>query len=98
MQPFVISTSFSSVRERFAPPLRTRSASMFTSLMSLTITAIFRPCRLFRTWFSKVVFPAPRKPDKTVTGSFCMEVEEPFQGGRAALGGGHLHDICYGIP
>jgi hypothetical protein len=26
-----------------------------------------------------VVFPAPRKPDKTVTGSFCMEIEEPLE-------------------
>src|SRR5262249_6688446 len=79
MQPLVISTSFSSVRERFAPPSRTKSASMFTSLMSLTITATFRPCRLLRTWFSKVVFPAPRKPDRTVTGSFCMEVKKPLK-------------------
>ncbi len=47
---------------------RTRSASMFTSLMSLTITATRRPSRLCRTWLSRVVFPAPRKPERTVTG------------------------------
>ena len=46
----------------------TRSASMFTSDMSLTITATRRPSRLFRTWLSSVVLPAPRKPDRTVTG------------------------------
>jgi hypothetical protein len=46
MQPLVISTSFSSVRERLAPPSRTSAASMLTSLMSLTITATRRPSRL----------------------------------------------------
>src|SRR3546814_10273108 len=40
--------------------------------MSLTITATRRPSRLFRMWFSKVVLPAPRKPDRTVTGSFAV--------------------------
>ena len=68
MQPFDISTSVSSVRERFAPPSRTRSASMLTSLMSLTITATFLPSLFERTWFNKVVLPAPRKPDSTETG------------------------------
>jgi hypothetical protein len=34
---------------------------------------------LFSTWFSKVVFPAPRKPDKTVTGSLRMEIKKPAQ-------------------
>ena len=68
MQPLVISTSFSSVRERLAPPSRTSAASMFTSLMSLTMTATRRPSRLLRTWLSSVVLPAPRKPESTVTG------------------------------
>jgi hypothetical protein len=27
-----------------------------------------------------VVFPAPRKPDKTVTGSFGIEIKEPVKG------------------
>ena len=34
---------------------------------------------MFRTWFSIVVFPAPRKPDKTVTGSFRMEIKKPVE-------------------
>gem|GEM_PF-4717429 len=42
---------------------------MFTSLISLTITATRRFSRLLSTWLSNVVFPAPRKPDRTVTGS-----------------------------
>ncbi|MNO74701.1 hypothetical protein D3C76_657150 [compost metagenome] len=69
MQPLLISTSFSSVRDSSAPPSRISAASMFTSLMSLTITATRRPSRLFRIWLSRVVLPAPRKPESTVTGS-----------------------------
>jgi hypothetical protein len=42
---------------------------MFTSLMSFTITATRRPSRFANTWLSSVVFPAPRNPDKTVTGN-----------------------------
>ena len=38
--------------------------------MSLTITATRNPARLDNTWFSSVVFPDPRKPESTVTGSF----------------------------
>jgi hypothetical protein len=45
------------------------SASRLTSPMSLTMTAIFMPSALFKMRFSKVVFPAPRKPESTVTGS-----------------------------
>ena len=58
----------SSVRESRAPPRSTRAASMLTSLMSFTMTATRRPSRLFRTSLRRVVFPAPRKPDNTVTG------------------------------
>ena len=68
MQPLDISTSFSSTRLRVAP-CPTRRASTLTSLMSLTITATFKPARLLRMWFRTVVFPAPRKPDRTVTGN-----------------------------
>src|SRR6056297_822331 len=67
MQPFDISTSVSSVRDS-GLSARTRSASMFTSDMSLTITATRRPSRLFSTRFRSVVLPAPRKPERTVTG------------------------------
>jgi hypothetical protein len=74
MHPLDISTIFSSTRSSTAsptlPPVFTSSASMFTSLMSLTITATRLPSRLARMWLSSVVLPAPRKPDKTVTGSF----------------------------
>ena len=41
---------------------------MLTSPMSLTITATFNPWRLFNTFSNKVVFPAPRNPESTVTG------------------------------
>ena len=55
---------------RFAPLDENRD---FTSLMSLTITATFKPSRLVRTWLSSVVFPAPRNPERTVTGSGCWD-------------------------
>ena len=72
MQPLLISTSFSSVRESSVPPPATSAASMFTSLMSLTMTATRLPSRLCRMWLRSVVFPAPRKPERTVTGSLVM--------------------------
>jgi hypothetical protein len=37
--------------------------------MSLTITAMRQPSRLFSMWLSRVVLPAPRKPESTVTGN-----------------------------
>ena len=67
MQPFESSTIFSSCWR--TPPRRTSSASTLTLAMSLTITAIRQPARLFSRWLSSVVFPAPRKPESTVTGS-----------------------------
>ncbi|SAI69345.1 Uncharacterised protein [Bordetella ansorpii] len=76
MQPLLISTSFSSVRDSSAPPARTSAASMLTSDMSLTMTATRRPSRLFRMWFSSVVLPAPRNPDRTVTGRREWEAAE----------------------
>mmetsp|Transcript_23730 Transcript_23730/g.35407 ORF Transcript_23730/g.35407 Transcript_23730/m.35407 type:complete len:469 (-) Transcript_23730:64-1470(-) len=45
-----------------------RSASTFNSAMSFTMTAMRRPSRLCNRCFSKVVLPAPRKPERTVTG------------------------------
>ncbi len=45
MHPFDISTSASSVRERFAPPFSTSSASMLTSHHVVTMTATLRPSR-----------------------------------------------------
>jgi hypothetical protein len=41
---------------------------MFTSLMSLTMTATHRLSRFASTRFSNVVLPAPRKPESTVKG------------------------------
>ena len=37
--------------------------------MSFTITATRRPCLFSNTCFRVVVLPAPRKPDRTLTGS-----------------------------
>ncbi len=68
MQPLLISTSVSSARESAASPRATSWASMFTSLMSLTMTATRRPSRFSSTWLRREVFPAPRKPLSTVTG------------------------------
>jgi hypothetical protein len=51
---------------------------------------------LFSTWFSKVVFPAPRKPDKTVTGSFRIEIKEPVQCTESQAGkAGHYSSVDY---
>ena len=54
-----------------------KDASIFISLISLTITATFLFSRLLSMWLSTVVLPAPKKPDNTVTGSlsddlFCI--------------------------
>jgi hypothetical protein len=67
MHPFVISTSCSSARR--TSECRTIPASTLISLMSLTITATRRSSRLSRIRCSRVVFPAPRNPDSTVTGT-----------------------------
>ena len=50
-------------------------ASILISLISLTITATFLPSRLLRIWLSKVVFPAPRNPEITVTGN-CVVMKK----------------------
>ena len=55
--------------QHLGPSERTRSASMFTSDMSLTMMAIRIPSRLRSAWLRSVVLPEPRKPDRTVTGS-----------------------------
>ena len=49
---------------------------MFTSDISLTITATRRPSRLFKTLFKSVVLPAPRNPDRTVTGRRVSDMTE----------------------
>ncbi len=81
MQPLLISTSFSSERDSAAPAASTLRSitcgSMFTSLMSLAITATRRPSPLARMGLSNVVLPAPTKPDRAVTGN---------RGGRMSVG------------
>ncbi|GIL45159.1 hypothetical protein Vafri_2483 [Volvox africanus] len=46
-----------------------RTSSMLTAAMSFTSTATRRPSLLESMWLKSVVFPAPKKPDNTVTGS-----------------------------
>jgi hypothetical protein len=75
MQPFCISINRSSTRDNAASPRFTSCASTLTSLMSLTMTATLRPSRFERMWFNRVVFPAPRKPESTVTGSLIGDVD-----------------------
>mmetsp|Transcript_50778 Transcript_50778/g.163276 ORF Transcript_50778/g.163276 Transcript_50778/m.163276 type:complete len:380 (-) Transcript_50778:71-1210(-) len=66
MQPLESSTSFSSWRS--TSPRRTSSASTLTAAMSLTTTAMRTPARFCSRCLSRVVLPAPRKPESTVTG------------------------------
>mmetsp|Transcript_16709 Transcript_16709/g.54212 ORF Transcript_16709/g.54212 Transcript_16709/m.54212 type:complete len:386 (-) Transcript_16709:440-1597(-) len=67
MQPLESSTIFSSCCTN-PPPCRTSSASTLTLDMSFTTTAMRTPSRLFSMWFKSVVFPAPRNPERIVTG------------------------------
>mmetsp|Transcript_30087 Transcript_30087/g.59747 ORF Transcript_30087/g.59747 Transcript_30087/m.59747 type:complete len:246 (-) Transcript_30087:168-905(-) len=67
MQPFIISMISSSACMRVF--FLRSSSSMPTSPNSFSITASFFPCSAVRMWLSKVVFPLPRKPVKTVTGT-----------------------------
>mmetsp|Transcript_37632 Transcript_37632/g.119669 ORF Transcript_37632/g.119669 Transcript_37632/m.119669 type:complete len:295 (-) Transcript_37632:7-891(-) len=69
MQPLFISTILSSSAK--APPL-TRASSMPTSPNSFSMTAIRLPWFFSRIWFSNVVFPLPRKPVSTETGTFSF--------------------------
>jgi cysteine desulfurase / selenocysteine lyase len=67
MQPLVISTSFSSADAVRRP--RADQVGVDVHLGHVVDDHRHpRPSRLFSTWFSSVVFPAPRKPDRTVTG------------------------------
>jgi hypothetical protein len=62
MQPLLVSNSSSS-----AP--MTSSLSTPTSPNSFSMTAMRLPCFSDRMRFSSVVFPEPRKPVSTVTGT-----------------------------
>ena len=48
-------------------------ASTFTAATSFTRTAILRPARFLRRWVSAVVFPAPKKPPRSVVGGGGVE-------------------------
>jgi hypothetical protein len=50
--------------------------------MSFTITAILRPWGLLSTWFRRVVLPAPRNPERTVTGRSLSTGRVPFAAGN----------------
>ena len=54
--------------------------------MSLTMTAYFNACSEVRICFRRVVFPAPRNPEMTVTGSFLNADGE--EGGAAVSSSG----------
>ena len=62
MHPLFISKTSSSAST-------TKSLSIPSSPNSLTITAYFLPCRSVSIRLRRVVFPAPRKPVRTVTGT-----------------------------
>mmetsp|Transcript_19262 Transcript_19262/g.44280 ORF Transcript_19262/g.44280 Transcript_19262/m.44280 type:complete len:288 (-) Transcript_19262:55-918(-) len=67
MQPFIISKICSS--DCILAFLASSASSMPTSPNSFSITAIFFPCAAVRMWLSSVVFPLPRNPVSTVTGT-----------------------------
>mmetsp|Transcript_7256 Transcript_7256/g.11842 ORF Transcript_7256/g.11842 Transcript_7256/m.11842 type:complete len:234 (+) Transcript_7256:533-1234(+) len=75
IQPLFISTRFSSLR---IGADSIRASSMPTSPNSFSITAIRFPWFSFKIRFSNVVFPEPRKPVKTVTGTFPSFLAGPF--------------------
>ena len=51
---------------------------MLTSDISLTITATRRPSLLFKILFKRVVLPAPKNPESTVTGSRLSVIQFPL--------------------
>mmetsp|Transcript_688 Transcript_688/g.1873 ORF Transcript_688/g.1873 Transcript_688/m.1873 type:complete len:273 (-) Transcript_688:12-830(-) len=71
MQPFIISKS-SSPSTWFLMLFASKASSMPTSPNSFSMTAILFPCCFVRMWLSRVVFPLPRKPVRTVTGTFAI--------------------------
>mmetsp|Transcript_34026 Transcript_34026/g.59198 ORF Transcript_34026/g.59198 Transcript_34026/m.59198 type:complete len:228 (-) Transcript_34026:53-736(-) len=70
MQPLFISTMFSS--SAIDPPF-TKLSSMPTSPNSFSIIAMRLPWCAERMWFSNVVFPLPRNPVSTETGTLSSE-------------------------
>eukprot|EP00756_Hemistasia_phaeocysticola_P026410 Hpha_TRINITY_DN16059_c3_g6::TRINITY_DN16059_c3_g6_i1::g.117218::m.117218 len=85
MHPLLSSTIFSSVL--FSPVIRL--ASIWISLMSLTITAQRSPCRLSSSRFISVVFPVPKNPESTVTGRGSMKRSHtPFTPSRSSTAPG----------
>ncbi len=67
-------------RIRPAWPAAMSSASTFTSDMSFTMRPTRRPLRLLRMCCRSVVFPAPRNPERRVTGRRGEDDEEDEAG------------------
>jgi hypothetical protein len=80
MHPLLSSTSFYSVFLTEWWFSLMKLASMFTSDISFTITAILLPSLLCRMWLRSVVFPDPKNPDNTVTESLLnfLPFDLPF--------------------
>ena len=72
MQPLVSGT-ISLVSVMF-PPFAMREASTLISPISFTITATLYPSWLLSTLFNRVVFPAPRYPQRRVIGVFAFAI------------------------
>mmetsp|Transcript_4468 Transcript_4468/g.11063 ORF Transcript_4468/g.11063 Transcript_4468/m.11063 type:complete len:220 (+) Transcript_4468:669-1328(+) len=86
MQPFCSSTSVSLFASVRVP--RTRFASTLIAATSFTTTATFLSPASSRMRFSKVVLPAPRKPDSKDTGTGRIGAEAStvyFHHGRLRL-------------
>ena len=71
MHPFCRATRLSSFCPT-TPPCSMSAASIFTSPMSLTMTANFIPFSLLSMRLSNVVFPLPRYPVSSSTGKFFI--------------------------
>eukprot|EP00960_Hanusia_phi_P053558 762158-Hanusia_phi.AAC.1 len=85
MQPLDSSTRSSSCLVTLKLGAPTSAASTFTSERSLTRRATRMPCWLVRMCCRRVVFPAPRKPDSSVTGSLFSAEPPPPPPPTAAL-------------
>jgi hypothetical protein len=48
-------------------------------------------------WLSRVVFPEPRKPVRTVTGMRVLDMGDGFEKDSPRLRGGREKDILWGI-
>mmetsp|Transcript_462 Transcript_462/g.1757 ORF Transcript_462/g.1757 Transcript_462/m.1757 type:complete len:214 (-) Transcript_462:20-661(-) len=99
MHPLCSSTIFASCWMSLVS--LTKLASMLTSAMSFTNTAtffVFSPslawCRMFR---NSVVLPAPRKPDRTVTGMGLKSEGRPIAAPDPPWGAMALASLCVSL-